>query len=59
MNELVTGARDTDDLSSGLDRDRNERQREFSKNRIIYGNYRLRKYAKGYIRFPEHQEKAT
>ena len=56
--KLKTGAKGTDDLSTGFDEDCGGRQRKLTKNKTQKGKYHVKitlKYAFG---FAEHQEKA-
>ena len=60
MYTLITSARDTDDLSDGLDRDRGTRQREATKNRTQKGIFYLKIMLKDFFfRFADYQEKST
>ena len=56
--KLITSARDTVDLSVGLDRHRNRRQRELTNNTNQKGKYHIKIYLKDNSGFAEHQEKA-
>ena len=44
MYKQLTSAEDTDNLSTGFDRDRNSRQRELTNNKKHKGKYDLRIY---------------
>ena len=57
MYKLITTARDTDDFSTGFNRDRN-RRRELTNNKNIKGKL-IRIYLQDIYGFAEHQEKAT
>ena len=59
MYKLLTSSKDSDDLSIGFDRDRGNRKRELSNNKIIKGKYHIRIYLKDIFGFAEHQEKST
>ena len=59
MYKLITSVRGCDDLSIGLDRDRNRRQRELTNNKNIKGSYQIRNFLKDHFAFAEQQEKAT
>ena len=59
MYKQLTSAEDTDNLSTGFDRDRNSRQRELTNNKKHKGKYDLRIYLWDNFNFAEHQEKAT
>ena len=59
MSELITSARDTDDLSIGFDCDRDRRPRELNKNKTQKGKFHPRNFLKGIFGFAENQEKAT
>ena len=58
MYELITSARDTDDLSIGFDRDC-ARARELTNNINQEGKYHVRVMHRDIFGFVEHQEKAT
>ena len=57
--ELITSAKDTNDLSIGFDRDRGMRQRELNTNKNQKGKYHFRIRLRDVLGFAEHQEKAT
>ena len=59
LYKLKTSSKDRDDLSIGMDRDGNRRQREFTSNKNQKGKYYIRIYLKGFFAFAEHQEKIT
>ena len=59
MYKLLTSSTGSDDLSIGVDRDRNRRKRELTNNKNIKGKYHMRIYLKVIFGFAEHQEKAT
>ena len=59
LYKLLTSSRGSDDLSIGFERDRNRRQREFTKNKTQKGKYHIRVHLKDVLRFAEYQEKAT
>ena len=54
---MITSTTDTDDLSTGFDRDRDRRQRELTEKNIK-GKYLLRFMLKDIFGFLDHQEKA-
>ena len=58
MYKLLTSSKGSDDLSIGLDRERNRRQRELS-NKSQKGKYLVRIYLKDVFGFAEYQEKGT
>ena len=58
MYELVTSAKDTDDLSLGFDQIYNRRQQKSTNNQNIEGKYHLRIMIKHLFSFAKHQEKA-
>ena len=57
--KLITGARDSDDLSIGFDRSRERRQRGLTNNKNIKGKNHVRIYLRDIFGFAEHQEKAV
>ena len=57
--ELITRAKDTDDLSTGFDRDRNRRQQELINNKKEKGKSHIRTMLRDVFGFAEHQQKAT
>ena len=59
MYKLITGARDTDDLSIGFDRKRGRRQLELSDNKTQKGKFHLKIMLKDVFSFAEQQEKGT
>ena len=59
LYRLISSARNTDDLSIGLDEDRNTRQRELTKNKYVKGRYHIRIGLEDIFGFAEHHEKAT
>ena len=59
MYKLITSARGSDDLPIGFDRDRNRRQRELTKDKIIKGKNHVRIYLEEIFGFAEHQGKST
>ena len=58
MYELITSAKDNDELSIGFDRDRNRRQNELS-NKKVKVMFHVRIMLKDVFGFAEHQVKAT
>ena len=58
MYKLITSAKDSDDLSIGVDRSRDRRQRELTNNKNIKGKHHLRIMFNGLFGLAEHQEKA-
>ena len=59
MYKLIISARNTDDLSTGLDRDRERRKRELTNNKNIKGKYHLTIMLQDIFGFAQHQEKGT
>ena len=59
MYKLLTSSRRSDDLSTGLDRDRGRRQRESTNNKCHKGKYHVRIHLKDIFGFAEYQEKGT
>ena len=59
MYDLITGAKDTDDLSFGFDHDRDRRQQDLTHNKNTKGIFHLRVMLRDVFGFAEHQEKAT
>ena len=59
MYKLLTSSRGSDDLSVGIERDRNRRQRELTNNKSQKGKYHVRIYLKDVFGFAKYQEKAT
>ena len=59
MYKLTTSSKESDDLSSGFDRDCNRRQRELSHNKTQKGIYHVRIYLKDVFGFAEYQQKGT
>ena len=59
MYKLLTSSKDSDDLSIGFDRSRNNRKRELTNNKNFKGKYHIRIYLKDIFGFAEHQEKGT
>ena len=59
MYKLLTSSKDSDDLSIGFDRNRNNRKRELTNVKNIKGKYHIRIYLKDIFGFAEHQEKGT
>ena len=59
MYKQLSSSKDSDDLSIGFDRSRNNRKRELTINKNIRGKYHIRIYLKDTFRFVEHQEKGT
>ena len=57
MCKLLTSTKDSVDLSTGFDQDRNRRQRVLNNNKNIEGNYHIRNYSKLLFCFAEYQEK--
>ena len=56
---LMTSSRGSDDLSMGLDRDRNRRQRELTNKKNIKGKYHVTLTFKDIFGVAEQQEKGT
>ena len=59
MYKLKTSARNNDDLSIGFDRDRNRRQRELTKSKILKGKFRVRIMLNDTFGLAEYQARAT
>ena len=59
MYKLLTSSKDSDDLSIGFDRNRNNRKRELTNVKNIKGKYHIRIYLKDIFGFAENQEKGT
>ena len=59
MYKLLTSSKDSDDLSTGFDRNRGRRKNELSNNKTIKGKYHIRICLKDIFGFAEHQEKGT
>ena len=59
MYKLLTSSKGSHDLSFGLERDRNRRQRELTNNKTQKGKFHVRIYLKDVFGFAEFQEKAT
>ena len=59
MYKLLSSSRDTDDLSIGLDRNRDKRKRELLNNKNQKGKFHLRIYLKNVFGFAEYQETGT
>ena len=59
MYKLINSARNTDDLSSGFDRDRGRRQRELTNDKNMKGKHHVTIMLKDIFGFPEHQTKRT
>ena len=57
MYEILTSTRDADDLSIGLDRDRNKKQRELANNKNIKRKCSLGTSLKVIFGFADYQEK--
>ena len=57
--KLLTSSRGSDDLSTGLHRDRDKRRRELTNYKNIKGKNHLRNSLKDVFGFAEHQEKCT
>ena len=57
MYKLITGARNTDDLSIAFDRDRERRKRELTNNKHIEGKNHVTIMLKDIFVFVEHQKK--
>ena len=57
--ELLTSIRGSDDSSTGFDRSRDRRKREFTSNKNIKGKHHLRNYLGDIFGFTENQEKGT
>ena len=59
MYKLLTSSKGSDDLSIGLDRDRNRRQRELTNHKTQKGKYHVSIYLKDVFGFAEYQDKGT
>ena len=59
MYKPTTSARNTDDLSTGFDRDRDRRKRKLTKNKNTKGKYHVTIMLKDIFGFAEPQEKGT
>ena len=59
MYKLLTSSKDSDDLSIGFDRNRNNRKRELTNVKNFKGIYHIRIYLKDIFGFAENQEKGT
>ena len=59
LYKLTISSRGSHDLSIGIDRDRNRRQRELTDNKTQKGKYHVRVYVKDVFGFAENQEKGT
>ena len=59
MYKLITSSKNSDDLSSGLDRSSARRRADMTDNKSVKGKYHLRIMLKDVFDFAEHQEKAT
>ena len=59
MYKLLTSSKDSDDLSTGFDRNRDKRKRELTNNKNIKGKYHIRNYLRDIFGFAEHQERGT
>ena len=59
LYRLISSARNTDDLSIGLDENLKTRQRELTKNKYVKGRYHIRNDLEDNFGFAEHHEKAT
>ena len=59
MYKLLTSSKDSDDLSTGFDRNRDRRKKELTNNKNIKGKYHVRIMLKDIFGFAEHQQKAT
>ena len=59
MYKLISSARDSDDLSIGLNLDRNRRRNELTNEKNIKGKLRVRLLPKDIFGFAEHHEKTT
>ena len=57
--KLITGAKYSDDLSIGFDRDRNRRREELTIKKHINGKHHLTKMLTDVFGFAEHQEKGS
>ena len=55
--KLLTSSKGSDDLSIGLYRDRNRRQRELTNNKTQKGKYHIKIYPKDIFGFAEYQDK--
>ena len=59
MYKLLTSSKDSDDLSTGFDRNRGRRKNELSNNKSVKGKYHIRIYLKDIFGFAQYQEKGT
>ena len=59
MYKLLSSSRDSDDLSIGFDRSRDNRKQELLKNKTQKGKFHLRIYLKDVFGFAEYQEVGT
>ena len=59
MYKLLTSSEDSNALSIGFDRSRNNRKRELTNNKNINGKCHIRIYLKDIFGFAKHQEKGT
>ena len=59
MYKLLTSSRDSDDLSIGIDRNRDRRKRELTNNKKVKGKYHMRVYLKDLFGFAGHRQKVT
>ena len=59
MYKLLSSSKDSDDLSIGFDRSRNNRKRELTNNKNIKGKYHIKINLKYIFGFGEHQKKGT
>ena len=57
MYKLQTCAKETDDLSIGLDRSRDRKQRELNNSELQKGKYHFRNRLKDIFGFDEHQKR--
>ena len=57
--KLKTSARNNDNLSIGFDRDRNRRQRELTKSKILKSKFRVRIMLNDTFGLADYQERAT
>ena len=59
MYKLLTSNKDGNDLSIGIDRNRERRKNELTNNKTIKGKNHIRIYLKDIFGYAEHQEKGT
>ena len=59
MYKLLTSSKNSNDLSIGFDRNRDNRKRELTNNKTVKGKYHIRIYLKDIFGYAEYQEKGT